>query len=188
MAKVRTPPEAWIAQGLRMLAAGGPDAVRVETLAHALGVTKGGFYGHFADRAALLEEMLDTWERGVTDAMIEHVEGVAANQDARTKLRRLFEAVDAVDDEATLGVAVDLAIREWARRDAVIAERVGRVDNRQMAYLRSLFGEFCDDELEVEARCLMTMSMRVGDHLIRADYSDRRRAEVMDRVSRQLLA
>jgi hypothetical protein len=29
--------------------------------------TKGGFYWHFDDRNALLEEMLDTWERLVVD-------------------------------------------------------------------------------------------------------------------------
>jgi Bacterial regulatory proteins, tetR family. len=48
----RTPRDRWIEEGLRALAAGGPDAVRVEVLAQALGVTKGGFYGQFADRRA----------------------------------------------------------------------------------------------------------------------------------------
>ena len=38
---------------------GGQGAVRVESLAQALGVTKGGFYWHLADRGALLDEMLD---------------------------------------------------------------------------------------------------------------------------------
>jgi AcrR family transcriptional regulator len=188
MAKVRTPRRAWIDQGLRMLAAGGPDAVRIEALAQALGVTKGGFYGFFADRRALLVEMLDTWERDVTDTMIEQVESVAGHQDARTRLRILFEAVDAVAEDPTIGVAVDLAIREWARRDTAVAERVRQVDNRQMAYLRSLYGEFCADDVEVESRCLMTMSIRLGDHLVRADHPNRRRAEVMDHVTRQLLA
>jgi hypothetical protein len=36
--------------------------VQVEVLARPLGVTKGGFYGHFADRNALLGEMLDAWD------------------------------------------------------------------------------------------------------------------------------
>ncbi len=43
MAFVRTPREDWIDEGLRALAAGGPDAVRIEPLARALGVTQGGF-------------------------------------------------------------------------------------------------------------------------------------------------
>ena len=52
-APTRTPRRTWVEQGLRALAAGGPDAVRIEPLAQALGVTRGGFYWHFADRRAL---------------------------------------------------------------------------------------------------------------------------------------
>ena len=73
-APTRTPRGRWIDEGLRALAAGGPDAVRIELLARALGVTRGGFYWHFGDRSALLDEMLDTWERETTDLVIERVE------------------------------------------------------------------------------------------------------------------
>ncbi len=82
----RTPRSRWIEEGLRALAAGGPDAVRVEALAQALGVTKGGFYGHFADRNALLEEMLDTWERMSTDEVLERVERKGGDVRARLRL------------------------------------------------------------------------------------------------------
>src|ERR1700728_5030309 len=81
----RTPRSRWIEEGLRALAAGGPDAVRVEVLAEALGVTKGGFYGHFADRGALLEEMLDSWERMSTDEVLDRVERHGGG--ARAKIR-----------------------------------------------------------------------------------------------------
>jgi AcrR family transcriptional regulator len=71
VAFVRTPRQQWIENGMAALATGGPDAVRIEVLARELGVTKGGFYGHFADRQALLDEVLDTWERSsVDDVMI----------------------------------------------------------------------------------------------------------------------
>src|SRR5260370_34728051 len=69
----RTPRSKWIDEGLRALAAGGPDAVRIEPLAQALGVTRGGFYWHFADRRALLEEMLDRWERATTEEVSERL-------------------------------------------------------------------------------------------------------------------
>ena len=85
-APTRTPRRSWIDQGLRALADGGPDAVRIEPLAKSLGVTRGGFYWHFADRDALLAEMLDTWERAATDEVIEQVE--RSGGDARTRLRR----------------------------------------------------------------------------------------------------
>src|SRR5215831_17287428 len=82
----RTPRHRWIEEGLRALAAGGPDAVRVEALAQALGVTKGGFYGHFADRNALLEEMLGTWERKSTEEVLQRVERKGGDVPARLRL------------------------------------------------------------------------------------------------------
>src|SRR5260370_36811183 len=66
----RTPRGKWIEEGLRALAAGGPDAVRIESLAQALGVTRGGFYWPFDDRRALLDEMLDPWEPATADAVL----------------------------------------------------------------------------------------------------------------------
>ena len=54
MGALRTPREKWVEQGLRALTEGGVEAVRVEGLARALGVTKGASYGYFADRGALL--------------------------------------------------------------------------------------------------------------------------------------
>ena len=77
----RTPRSKWIEQGLRALAAGGPDAVRIEPLAQALGVTRGGFYWHFDGRDALLEAMLDTWERSTTDEVFEQVDSAGGDAD-----------------------------------------------------------------------------------------------------------
>src|SRR4051794_12479311 len=109
-APTRTPRTSWIEEGLRALGVGGPDAVRIENLAHALGVTKGGFYWHFGDRRALLEEMLDTWEQLVVEEVIDRVEDEGASDDPRAKLRRLF-AVGGSSDEL---LKLELAIREWA--------------------------------------------------------------------------
>lgn len=74
MGATRTPRGKWIEEGLRALVAGGPEAVRIEALAQALGVSKGGFYGYFRNRDALLTEMLDTWEYEVAEGVIEQVE------------------------------------------------------------------------------------------------------------------
>ena len=74
---------------------------------------------------------------------------------------------------------IDLAVRDWARRDAAVAERLRRVDNRRMDYMRSLFGAFCPDEAEVEARSLVCYSLWIGSHFIAADHGGRSRADVM---------
>jgi AcrR family transcriptional regulator len=182
MAVTRTPRGKWIDEGLRALAAGGPDAVRIEPLAQALGVTRGGFYWHFDDRRALLEEILDTWERLSVDEVIERVESEGG--DARAKLRRL-SALAASSDQP---LRIDLAVRDWARRERTVADRLRRVDNRRMDYMRSLFGAFCPDEDEVEARCMVFYSLWIGNHFIAADHGARSRADVLKLALRRLEA
>jgi AcrR family transcriptional regulator len=183
-APTRTPRTSWIEEGLRALGVGGPDAVRIETLAQALGVTKGGFYWHFDDRRALLEEMLDAWERVSVDEVIERVESEGG--DARAKLGRLFALGSSSEVQGLL--RIDLAVRDWARRDKAVAKRLRRVDNRRMDYMRSLFGAFCPDQDEVEVRCLLAFSLWIGIHFIAADHGPRSRAEVVSLALRRLEA
>jgi AcrR family transcriptional regulator len=181
-APTRTPRSSWIEAGLRALAAGGPDAVRIELLARELGVTRGGFYWHFDHRRALFEEILDAWERASVDEVIERVEGEGG--DARARLRRL-SALAASSDEP---LRTDLAVRDWARREHAVAVRLQRVDNRRMEYLRSLFGAFCPNEDDVEARCLVFYSLWIANHFIAADHGARSRADVLKLALTQLEA
>jgi AcrR family transcriptional regulator len=180
----KTPRSGWIEEGLRALAAGGPDAVRIEPLARALGVSKGGFYWHFDDRRALLEEMLDTWERTGVDEVIERVDSEGG--DARPRLGRLFAL--ASSEEAQDLLRIDLAVRDWARRDQTVAERLRGVDNRRMDYMRSLFAAFCPDEDDVEARCMLAASLWIGNHFMAADHGPRSRAEVLGLALGRLFA
>lgn len=194
MVATRTPRIGWIDAGLAALAAAGLDAVRVESLAQALGVSKGGFYWHFDGRSALLEEMLDRWERVMIDEVIERVEDEPGG-DARAKLRRLFAlAADrsrhgtAEDPDAPSPMEIELAIRDWARRDQAVAVRLAHVDNRRMEYMRKLFGELCADAGEVEVRCLLAFSLFVGSHFIAADHGAYSRAEILKLTLERLLA
>jgi AcrR family transcriptional regulator len=181
VAVTRTPRNRWIEAGLQALAAGGPGAVRIEALAQALGVTKGGFYGYFADRNALLAEMLDTWERKATDEVIERAQRKGA--DVRTRLRR----AGALTFSAEL-LPIDLAIREWSRQDEAVAARLRRVDNRRMAYLRQLFREISRDEDEAEARSMLAFSLMIGHHFMAADHGNRSHEDVLALAADWLLA
>ncbi|HEY6779630.1 MAG TPA: TetR/AcrR family transcriptional regulator [Thermoleophilaceae bacterium] len=180
MATVRTPRGAWVDAALQALAAGGPDAVRVEALATGLGVSKGGFYWHFSDRQALLDELLDSWERAATDDVIARIEGEAA--DPRAKLRRLVELSPTAD------FAVELALRDWARRDGGVAKRLRRIDTRRMAFLRSLFEQFCADENDVEARSMLAYSLLIGSYFIAAQHDGKSRFEMLQLAVERLLS
>jgi AcrR family transcriptional regulator len=177
VAKARTPRQAWIEAGLRVLGERGPDAVRVEVLARELGVTKGGFYGYFTDRPALLAEVLDVWEQRSAAAVIERAEQEGGT--ALTRARRAAALTFAPDL-----VPVDLAVREWARRDPEVAERLRRVDDARMGYLRATFRDRFPDPVDLEARCLLAFATAIAGSLIVADHLGRTRAEVVDRAVR----
>jgi AcrR family transcriptional regulator len=179
-APTRTPRNGWIDEGLRALAAGGPDAVRIELLAQALRVTRGGFYWHFEDRRALLEEMLDTWERRSTDDVLERVESEGG--EPRDKVRRAGMLTFSREL-----LPIDLAVRDWARRDRSVARRLRRVDNRRMKYLRSLISTFCPDADGVEARSMLAFSLAIGNHFIAADHGKLSRGNVLDLAMERLL-
>jgi AcrR family transcriptional regulator len=181
MANVRTPRGEWVAAALRALGSGGPDAVRIEALAASLGVTKGGFYWHFKNRQALIDEMLDAWERTAVDAAIERVES-EPDTPPQDKFRQLVGLVPSLDFD------VELALRDWARRDVRVAERVRRVDNRRMDYMRSLFGEFSQGANDAEARSMLAFSLFIGSYFIAAEHGEKSREEVLQLAVERLLA
>lgn len=181
----RTPRSAWIDHGLEVLARSGPDAVRIDVLAKDLGVTRGGFYHHFKDRQALLDELLDAYEATSVDAVTAWVDEDAPEEDPRERVRRLFAAAR----QRPQLLALDLAVRDWARRDEAVFARLRRVDDRRMAYLRDLFSGFVDDADEVEARALTTASLWIGERFFVARHrpAGRTREQVVQRVLRDLL-
>ncbi|MFJ5230985.1 TetR/AcrR family transcriptional regulator [Kitasatospora sp. NPDC088391] len=179
-AVARTTRERWIEAGLQALAEGGPDAVRVEVLAGRLGVTKGGFYGHFDGRPAFLAEMLDTWEQQSTSEVIARAE--AEGTDPAETLRTVGRLTYSADAHP-----IDLAVRSWARHDPEVAERLRRVDNRRMAFLRKMFGAFLTDPDEVEARSVLMFSLAIGRHFIGADHPGHTRPQAVQLAGEYLL-
>jgi AcrR family transcriptional regulator len=173
MGALRTPRDRWIQEGLRVLADMGVDAVRVEVLARALEVTKGGFYGYFDNREALLTAMLDAWERESVDDVLERARDADGDVVDRARIAgQLTFSNDRL-------LPIDLAVRAWARRDLDVAQRLHRVDNRRMQVLREAIGSYCSDPDEVEARCLAAFCLAIGRHLVTADHGDRSRDEVV---------
>lgn len=177
---LRTTRVRWIEAGLEALARGGPDAVRVETLATELGVTKGGFYGHFDGRSAFLREMLDEWERRCTKEVIAqaHAEG----DDAADRIRRAGRLTFSEDLHR-----IDLAIRAWAHHDQSVATRLRRIDNERMQFLRKMFGAFITDPDEIEARSTLAFALAIGRHFIVADHPGYTKREAIQLAGEHLL-
>ncbi len=125
-------PEDWLAAAWEALARDGEGGVKVERLAAALGVTKGSFYWHFADRSALLSALLEDWERRATALVIEQVD--ACSESPLERLRALVQATTGAPEAPD----VEHAVRAWGAQDAQVRKRLRRVDARREAYVTAL--------------------------------------------------
>jgi AcrR family transcriptional regulator len=135
--------EDWLRAGRRALHHGGPDAVRVEPLAQQLGVTKGSFYWHFADRNALLDALITEWEEE-HELAAEHLSGI----EGPDALRDLIEFIGpriAASPHGT--VPSDAAMFTWAAMDPAVARRVNAAEQSRIALIQRVvrdkdLGEF----------------------------------------------
>jgi hypothetical protein len=126
--------------------------------------------------------MLDGWERRVVGDVIAQIE--SEPEEPRAKLRHLFELAASAPDL----LPIELALRDWARRDEQVAARLHRVDDQRMEYLRSLFGPICVDEDDVEARSTLAFSLFIGSNFILAEHRGRSRFQVLRLAVDRLLA
>jgi AcrR family transcriptional regulator len=169
----------WLTAALGALARDGVAALRVEPLAKRLGVTKGSFYWHFADRPALLASVLAEWERRATDAVIVEVE--AAGGDASARLGLLFRIAASADGR------LDRAVRAWAANDAGAAAVQGRVDARRLAYLEMQFAALGLSAGEGAARARLAYQSVIGGFVLGiARPAEERRADA-DRLQALLV-
>jgi AcrR family transcriptional regulator len=172
--------DSWTDAALDALVEGGVEAVRVERLAARLGVTKGSFYWHFRDRSALLEAMFERWERVATQAIIDEVEG--APGPAESRLRALFSIA-----QQKSRMALETALREWARREPRAQRAVARVDDRRMRYLGALFEELGVTPDDARARSFLAYSALFGGHFIAARGTSLRGGDLLDRCAGLLI-
>jgi AcrR family transcriptional regulator len=153
---VRLDAAAWVAAALDVLADGGIDAVSVEPLAKTLGVTKGSFYWHFADRRALLDAMLRTWMEGRVASIRQQAAERSAPAVVLRELADLF----------TRRVTIELAIRSFARTDGLAAEAVRTVDRARLQSAVQLFVGLGWPRAKAQSRGILFYSYLFGQSLL----------------------
>jgi AcrR family transcriptional regulator len=154
VAKPRLSKQDWLLAALTALARGGVGAVAVEPLARRLGVTRGSFYWHFADRNALLHEALEWWELQGTEAVIDRVSPIA---DPRQRLRALFRI--AITEDPTGGLEPALVAHA---DDPVVAPVLHRVTRRRTAYLAEVYAELGLPAAQARHQAVVAYAAYVG--------------------------
>ena len=116
---------------------GGPGAVRVETLARKLRVSKGSFYWHFKDREALLEALLREWEEEKS-----LLSDLLKERDLDKALARFFQELERRVVISERGEwPSDAAIFGWAAVSPRVARRANKEEETRIGLLKRLFGQ-----------------------------------------------
>lgn len=175
--------DTWIEAGLAEIARSGVEGVRVEVLAKNLGVTKGGFYRRFRDRAALLEGILQTWSAGRIAAIEQQtsLDGATARDRLRALIRLYSERMN------TEGMAVELAIRQWARSDEAAANAVAGVDAARLKNVGQLYRATGLTLEEADAQAFLFYCFIFGQSLLFLERGPRKRAQLIERSAEKLL-
>jgi AcrR family transcriptional regulator len=148
--------EAWLEGAWALLAEAGDEALRVEVLARRLSITKGSFYWHFADREALLQGVLDAWEKRESEGLMAQLHGGGEKAKPKGQLRALLAWL-----APRLGG--EAGLRLWARRDKACAKVVATIDAQRLSVLEKAFAASGAGAKEAAARARLAYALLLTD-------------------------
>ena len=157
---------AWIDAASDALAEGGIDAVRIDPLAKRLGVTRGSFYWHFTDRAALHQAMLKEWRKRASYQVGSRIESRTSAPDER--LQQTLKLPNSTP-RAKRAAAIELAIRLWARRDPEAAKAVRHIDRVRLDYYAKLYSDMGVAPADARKRAFMFYAALMAQAFISTD-------------------
>ncbi len=176
-------PERWIEAATEVLVDKGIDSVRVDVLAPQLQVTRGSFYWHFRDRDDLLRRVLQAWREHATEQLTARLE--TAHAEPREQLRDVI-SLPSRGRAAQRAARIELAIRAWARRDAMARQAVDEADGARIGYIAQLFSALGFGVAEARWRAFATYAYVVAESQIAAPIAQVQRDE-RDRFIERLM-
>jgi len=146
--------EAWVKAATHLIAQEGVQAVAVEPLALALGVTKGSFYWHFQNRDELIHAALEAWEQDQSADVVTRYGGI---EDPRRRLRvLLFAAFEDVENGRFFAA---LAV---SSEDPRVQPYLRRASERRLAFGVAAFQALGLTEAEARERALLAYAAYAG--------------------------
>lgn len=147
-------PVDWVREALAVIAESGFHALSVDGLAKRIGVSRGSFYWHFADRKALIAAALAYWEHECTRQIISDM------ADVREPLERLrilltiaFTPSEVSDIETKLAQASD---------DALVRDALARVTAVRLDAVQELFAQLGFPPPEAATRSRLMYATYLG--------------------------
>lgn len=149
----RLGPDDWARAALAALAEGGLGAVAVEPVAVRLGVSKGSFYWHFANRRALVEAALAYWEAG-TERIIARLEAL---DEPVARMRTLLDLAFGDAENAAISFRLISEVD-----DPLVGDVVRRVSRRRLAFMQDVLRQLGQPEEEARRRVLAAYGGYLG--------------------------
>ncbi|AZT85593.1 TetR/AcrR family transcriptional regulator [Marinobacter sp. NP-4(2019)] len=153
----------WLDAAAGEVASGGFSQLRVLTLAKKLGVTRGSFYWHFKDHEDLVVSFLDRWrDRRLHELQYWKPQG----GDVETELRRILELLLTDASRNIRRLQVELAVRDYARRNDYAAELVTQVDEARVRQNCTLFERLSQDPQHIKDLSLLLYVATIGSQVV----------------------
>ncbi len=156
-------PEDWVQAATEVLVDGGVDLVRVDVIARHMGMTRGSFYWHFKDREDLLQRILQAWRDAATEQVTQRFSNAARNP--RDLLHEVL-SLPFRGRSALRAGRVELAIRDWARRDTLARQAVDEADNTRISYIAQCFSALGFSIPEARHRAGILYAYQLGESLM----------------------
>jgi AcrR family transcriptional regulator len=158
---VKVTREDWLNMARDTLVRDGVGQVKILTLADRMGVSRSSFYWYFRNRDGLLRALLEEWEtRNTASITVQCALPAASISEAVFNFFRCFL------DPTKFDSGMDFAIREWARRDEALRERVDTADSVRLAAVSDMFVTHGFDATEADARARILYFMQLGYHAL----------------------
>lgn len=152
--KHRLSAEDWEQAALELIREQGVTAVAVEPLAKRLGVTKGSFYWHFANRDALIQGALDRWEKNDIRTFTRTIDLI---NDPHDKMRAFFLRTRKETDSHVVFSALFRAVDH-----PLVKPFMQRVSERRIEFLTQGYVELGLSETVATNRARLTFMSYVG--------------------------
>jgi AcrR family transcriptional regulator len=167
--------EDWLRFGLETLAHDGHGALKADTLARALGVSRGSFYWHFTDLAAFHAALLGHWRERYSDGIIR---SLTDEPTSRAKLTKLLERTFEADP------SLERALRAWSIADPLVREVIDATDKVRLDYVERLLADHGVPARRVAARARLAYWAYLGQAMLGERPSAQvRKASIEDLVT-----
>ena len=156
----------WVQAALGALVEAGIGRVKVAVLAEELDVARSSFYWYFTGRDDLETALLDVWEARNLAPIIDR-----AARPAPTVTAAVLGLFECWADPDLFDHRLEFAVREWARRDDAVRNRLERADARRIEAIAELHRRYGDVDEVAMVRARVQYHSQIGMYALGVDES-----------------